>query len=81
MICASVILCTGLIGDVRILAPVLDEHEPAAGAQRGADAGHHAGRVGELVIDVDEQREVAALRGELGGVRGGADCLDVGEAG
>jgi hypothetical protein len=48
-----------------VLAAVLDEDEPAGRLERAADARHHRGRVGQLVVDVDQQHEVAAARGQL----------------
>ena len=70
-------LVLGLDRDLGVLAAELDEHEPAAGLERLAQALQGGLGVGAFVVDVDHQDQVDLALGELGVGGRAADRLDV----
>ncbi len=72
-------LVGGLDREGGVLAAVLDEDQAAGLLEGAADAADDGRQVGQLVVDVDEQDEVAAARRELGVGLGGELEQDVGQ--
>lgn len=67
-------------GDSRVFLAELDEDEAAARLERFADAAQHLLRVGELVVDIDEQGEVERLGRQAGIGFRAEDGFHIGEA-